>query len=147
MRSRTRQRGFTLIEFLIVAAVLAAVAAIALVAFLAALDKSNQRATMADMRTISKAIETYFVDTGSVPNATGDINDLIAVLIPYQTSVVPVKDHWGTDFRFQSDANTAYTLESFGKDGVDGADITIATKTEFERDIVLSNGVFVAAPE
>ena len=63
MSSRSdRQRGFTLIELLVVVAVIAIVAAISVISYFTALDKSKQRATMADMRTVSRALEAYMVD-------------------------------------------------------------------------------------
>ena len=42
-------------------------AAIALTQILHALEKSKQRATMSDMRTISKSIEAYQIDLGYYP--------------------------------------------------------------------------------
>ncbi len=102
---------------------------------------------MADMRTISKALEVYSVDHGHLPSDAGGIESLQTLLIPYQSSVVPVKDAWGHPYRFTSDVLGNYTIESLGKDGVDGAEITIATKDDYNRDIVLVNGQFVAAPE
>jgi hypothetical protein len=36
---------------------------------------------------------------------------------------------------------------SYGKDGVAGTPITLATRNDFNGDIILRNGVFAAAPE
>jgi len=148
MRGEHRQAGYTLIEVLIVTVVLAIVVGIALSSVTNALDKAKQRATMADMRTISKAIEVYQTDHGFVPDDSGGLALLREVLIPYQSSVVPVDDHWGHAYGYSSEAAAGnYTLESYGKDGLDGDDITLATRRDFNRDIVLANGQFLAAPE
>jgi general secretion pathway protein G len=144
---RKHETGFTLIEVLIVVAVIGIVAAIALVALGNALEKGRQKATMADMRTVGRAIELYRVDNGFLPDSSGGLIPLIPVLIPYQTSVVPTSDHWNHTYMYTSDSSGNFSLESYGKDGIDGANITIATRFNFDEDIVLSNGLFVASPE
>lgn len=143
-----RQSGYTLIEILIVLVVLSVIASIALASYWSTLDRSKQRATMADMRTISKAIEVYQTDHGLPPPDTGGMAFLQALLIPYQTTVLPMQDHWSHDYVYTADAATGnYTVESYGKDGVDGANITQSTRFQFDADIVLTNGQFVASPE
>ena len=66
----------------------------------------------------------------------------------HQTSptVLPVEDHWRHPYVYSSDA-TGYTIESFGKDGIDGPASSYTTRFEFDRDLVLINGMFVASPE
>jgi type II secretion system protein G len=143
----TSTDGFTLVELLVAVAIIGILAAVGLYAFMHALDSARQRATMGDMRAISKAIEIYGIDYGFFPNTNGDMDALKAILIPIQSSVVPIHDHWNNGYHYVCEGGRSYTLESYGKDGVDGADISIATRTDFTRDIVLVNGEFVAAPE
>jgi general secretion pathway protein G len=142
-----RQEGFTLIELLVTLVIVGIVTSIALVALMNALDRAKQKATMADMRTISKGLEVYSVDHGHLPSDSGGIAGLQAVLIPYQSSVIPIKDAWGHPYAYSRDNLGNYTLECFGKDGVDGAAITVGTKDDFNRDIVLVNGQFASSPE
>jgi len=141
------EAGFTIVELLVVVVIVGIVASIALVSLMNALDKARQRATMADMRSISKAIETYMVDNNLPPSATGGIDALVVALTPYHSTVLPTRDHWRHDYRFASDTDGNYTIESYGKDGVNGADISLSSRFNFDLDIVLANGVFVAAPE
>lgn len=147
MKRNRKQSGFTLIELLIVVAVIGIIAAISVIQYIAALDKAKQRATMADMRSISRAIEAYLVDNHQVPDDSGGVAILSTVLIPYQINVVPQRDHWGNTYSFTSNAFDAYTLESFGKDGADGANVSYNTRMDFFLDIVIRDGLFVAAPE
>ena len=148
MRNRKNdQAGFTLIELLIVVAVIGIVAAISVMSYFTALDKSRQRATMADMRSVARALEAYMVDNNYAPDSSGGVNVLSSILIPYQINVVPVRDHWGTLYNFESNSFDNYTLESYGKDTVPGADISYGTRMDFNLDIVISDGVFKAAPE
>jgi general secretion pathway protein G len=146
-RRRNRDEGFTLIELLIVVAIIGIIAAIAIVALGTALEKGRQKATMADIRTVATAIELYRVDNGFLPDSTGGLPPLVAVLIPYQTSVVPINDRWNHVMAYTSDAGGSFSVESYGKDGVDGTNITIATRFNFDEDIIFSNGIFSASPE
>jgi general secretion pathway protein G len=148
MTGDRRQSGYTLIELLVVMVVLAVVVSIALTSIWNAFERAKQRATMADMRTVARAVELYQSDHGILPQTARGIQDLKTLLVPYQSSVIPTRDHWGHDLKYEADGiRGSYTIQSFGKDGIDGPDITLATRLVFSADIVLSNGQFVAAPE
>src|SRR5262244_2052256 len=54
-----REPGFTLIELLIVVAIIGIIAAIAIPNLLNAIDRSKQKRTMADMRSVGTACEEY----------------------------------------------------------------------------------------
>ena len=137
--------GFSLIELLVTLVVLAIITTITIGVVLGAHEKAKQGATVADMRGIATAIESYAVDNTRPPATVADFTVMEQLLEPYHTSTVPVRDHWGHLYSYEAE-NGDYTIVSFGKDGVDGLDISPATRTEFERDIVFSNGRFVAAP-
>ncbi|MCC5876574.1 MAG: prepilin-type N-terminal cleavage/methylation domain-containing protein [Candidatus Sumerlaeia bacterium] len=61
------KRAFTLIELLIVVAIIAILAAIAVPNFLEAQVRSKVSRTKADMRTLATAIEAYIVDNNRAP--------------------------------------------------------------------------------
>ena len=69
------EKAFTLIELLIVVAIIAILAAIAVPNFLEAQVRSKVSRSKADMRTIDTALNSYMVDTNKVPidgSADGD---------------------------------------------------------------------------
>ena len=74
-----RERGFTLIEMIVVVAVLGILVAIVVPALLTAVNRSRQRRSMAEMHNIAKANGTYSVDNGSYVNALAGLQDLLAV--------------------------------------------------------------------
>ena len=145
--SRPQTAGFTLVELLVVTVVLAIVTGIAIVALVGALDKARQGATIADMRNLGTAIQAYQVDNGRPPPAGSGFAEVAAVLASYQNSTVPTVDHWGNLYGYETDAGGRYSLISFGKDGIDGPDLTESTKGEFHRDIIFSGGEFAGLAE
>jgi len=67
MESSPKLRAFTLIELLIVVAIIAVLAAIAVPNFLEAQVRSKNSRSVADLRTVATAMEAYAVDTGRYP--------------------------------------------------------------------------------
>ncbi len=62
------KHAFTLIELLIVVAIIAILAAIAVPNFLEAQTRSKVSRTKSDMRTITTGLEAYYVDSNAYPN-------------------------------------------------------------------------------
>jgi prepilin-type N-terminal cleavage/methylation domain-containing protein len=66
------KRGFTLIELIVVLAVLAVIMSIAIPRFIGVQNKAKADADQATLEMIAKAAEMYYVQVGSLP----DIDDL-----------------------------------------------------------------------
>ncbi|MEE9219333.1 MAG: type II secretion system protein GspG, partial [Acidobacteriota bacterium] len=122
----TRPGGFTLIELLVVTAIIGILAAISIPALTTSIQKARQRATMSDMRVLANAISTYHIDTSIFPNVA-NINLLEPYLVPFITKVFPKQDAWKNLYAYSSDGQDSYTFESYGADGLPGADISLTT--------------------
>lgn len=144
---RNPERGYSTIEMMVTLVLTGVLAAIAISATNVALDRSRQRATMADMRTISRAIEAYVVDYENIPEHTGGLEELQRKISGYTNTMIPIRDSWGHEYGFFHSGEQSYTLVSYGKDGIDGADYARRAKFDFSRDLVMFNGIFVRAPE
>ncbi len=144
--ARGGERGFTLIEVLIVVTIIGIIAGIAIPGLLTALDKAKQVSTSTLLRGFGEALEIYNSDNGQYPDVT-TVQDLVPLLNPYSDSLRPY-DEWKHNLSYQVNAALdLYSIESFGKDGIDGANVTPETRYVFTLDIVLSTGVFTAAIE
>lgn len=160
-----RVSGFTLIELLIVVAIIGIIAAIAVPNLLASIQKAKQKRTLADMRNIGIAWEARASDQRSY-NAAGQgastfvfytprltLAEMQTLLSPTYTKSVPVTDGWDRPFVFGVDNSTAgrassYALGSSGRDGTfTGGNYIPSETTDFDCDIVFSNGNFVVYPD
>ncbi len=146
------KKGFTLIELLIVVAIIGIVAAIAIPNLLVAIQKGRQKASMADMSSIAKAVESYRIDHGIVPDVPGTVANLENDwFIPFYIKKFSSEDSWGTIFIYEA-ALENYTITSYGRDQMPGPApsepfYNVTNIEHFNFDIVLSGGTFVQGPK
>jgi prepilin-type N-terminal cleavage/methylation domain-containing protein len=134
-----RDEGFSLIELLIVVAIIGIIAAIAVPQLMNAMDRGRQRRSMADMRNIATATGTFRVDTGAYAAN-------LAALAPTYMQVAPNNDGWGTAFQYVTGADT-YTITSLGSDAAAGpAAPATWINDPYDPDIVMTDGQFTQAP-
>lgn len=119
-------KGFSLVELLIVILVLAVITGIAIPAYWLVTARARETSTESEMANIAKALELHNSDntvyplTAEYPEALED-NEYM--------STVPLNDAWDNNYSYDSDGPN-YTLRSRGMDGVSGN----------SDDIVFSDG-------
>ena len=138
------KNGFTLIELLIVVAIIGIIAAIAIPNLLNAIDRGKQKRTMADMRSLGTAVESYAVDNNVYPVVSTAANLKTIVETGAYIKNMPTADGWNNTFVVDAIA-TQYTLYSTGKDGT-GINCTAGTTNSFNDEICFVNGQFLRYP-
>jgi len=165
---KKNSKGFTLIELLIVVAIIGILAAIAIPNLLTAMQRSKQKRTMADMRSIATAWEAYATDNNAY-NGAGQVQgqavfdpnsfqsvaypSLAALISPPYIRNTPQNDGWNRGYVFYVDTTSVGRAQEYGiistaKDGIlEGGTYAPGPRNVFECDIVYSMGAFVAYPE
>ena len=131
------------------------VAAIVIPNFLDALQKAKQKRTLADMRAIGAALESYASDAERYPDAA-DASALAAQLAAHGYGGGS-QDGWKNELRWsclepEDGGCSSYELASAGRDGTfesepGGYGEGAFVPTEYDSDLVLANGLFVRWPE
>lgn len=138
------------IPIVITLIVLGFLASIAVPNFLTAMNRSRQKRSMADMRTIAMAWEARATDLKSYSvDSSGhriSVDDLERALAPTYLRKLPRRDGWRYEFELQS-APDSYVVRSLGSDGRSDGLPYIGATTSFSQDLVFANGTFTQYPE
>ena len=165
-------RGFTLIEVLIVVAIIGVVVSILIPNLMDALQKAKQRRTVNDVRAVGSAWFSWVTDQLSASAAGSSSQTFDMSLLPETISstdlfellrredmnyiaTVPAKDGWGGDYEYVWAGNASLTptfgLRSFGRDRAEGPTpnpypLGAFPTTSYDEDIVWVDGNFIRFP-
>ena len=161
MKSRHRKgKGFTLVELLVVLAIIGIILAMGIPSLMNALQRAKQKRSMADMRGIATAIESYAIDYRNYPPAAmlsvpvlyGGISYPSKTLgitkmyvAPTYLKVIPLADGWNSWFLYNA-SDPDYALVSAARDGIAVQPASGGPTTNFNTDIVYADGQFTVFP-
>lgn len=145
-----KEKGFTLVELVVVVAIIGILVAIAVPNLLDAIDRSKQRATVAEMRLWAIALQEYYAQLSNYPPPGGAAvqvdQNLRDRLVPFTINTLDLADGWKFPYWYESDLSATYTFRSCGKDGICGLGVTPSTWFNYSLDIIIVDGIFVNAP-
>lgn len=126
MKSIRNRRGMTLIEIMIVLAIIGSIAAILLPKIVGSQDKANIRSAKIQMSQIMNSLTLYSTDCGHYPSSLAGLTQQDSGCTnwgpePYYKTKnkEAIKDPWGHEFGYELNG-AEYTLKCFGRDGAEG---------------------------
>jgi general secretion pathway protein G len=129
MKDRKNERGFTLVELLIVMIILGLLAALVAPRMFGKVGKSKQKAAQSQIALFETAIDAYRLDMGNFPSAD---QGLMALRVkpegesnwdgPYLPKEIPL-DPWGHPYEYRYPGEHGdYDILSYGADGQPGGE-------------------------
>ena len=134
MRQPARQRGFTLMELIVVITILALVAVVIAPQMFDRADDAKRKAAQIQIDKVAASIQLYKLEVGSFPETLQDLVQQPAGADnwrgPYLQKKALLQDPWNRDLVYvQPGEHGRFDLLSYGSDGAaggegDNADIT-----------------------
>jgi general secretion pathway protein G len=148
MQDHSSCRGFSLIELLIVAAIIGLIVAIAIPNLVNAIQRGRQSRTVGDIRGLANGLGMYQQDYAKFPVSTDfeDMDQFVSDLAPYLGEGLTTLDGWQRAYQYKSNGDH-YTLVSYALNGVADTPWTQGTTTFFDDDVVILDGEFWQVPE
>ena len=142
---RRRERGFTLIEVLVVLVILGVIASIAIQTALYAFDVARLGSTVGSMRGLTTVIMAYETAFSGVPQSGLLPVSTLEPLLRPMGAPVPLRDGWGNEMFYESliiNGEPSFRVYAYGKDGTpDGA--IPGVWIDFFSDVVMESGTFI----
>jgi general secretion pathway protein G len=124
------QRGFTLIELMVVMIILGLLAALVVPKMFGKLETAKTNASYAQIELFGTALDSYRLDVGKYPSTSEGLEALISEVSgaeewngPYlRKNEIPF-DSWGREYIYESPGNHGdYDLYSLGADASEGGE-------------------------
>lgn len=129
VRKLSDERGFTLLELLVVVAIIALLVGYVAPRYFSQIGKSEVGLARAQIDSLEKALDQYRLDTGHYPTTEQGLAALQSQPAnepkwsgPYMRKAIP-PDPWDQPYHYQSPGSHGeFDLYSYGKDGQSGGE-------------------------
>jgi general secretion pathway protein G len=142
-RRRRPRRGFTLMEVLLVLAILVVLGSMVTVGYLQLQKNANKDAARSQISMLEDAVQLYALQVGSCPStqnglealrvAPSDLRNPAKWAGPYLTSALP-NDPWGQPYQYEALSAEEFRIWSNGPDGQQGNEDDINPALERQQN-------------
>ncbi len=144
MNYNNKNRGFTLLELMVVVIILSLLAMLALPRFFGRVDDARITTVRVQIQSLETAIRLFYLDTGFYPTTEQGLKALVEKPGDaknwreggyLEKGMVP-KDSWGNDYIYRSpgESGREYEIYSLGRDGKEGGSGIDADIKSWETD-------------
>ena len=138
-RDRKKQKGFTLVEIMIVIGIIATLFGLVGPRVMDALRGSKTKIAAIQMKSYEQALQSYYAEAGFFPNTQQGLQALLSKptvgRVPnnyppngFLSKKTLEKDPWGSDYRYVCEDYQQFTLTS------DGPDLQSGTEDDIKND-------------
>lgn len=133
---KNKQRGFTLVELLLVLVILALIAGLVLPGIIGKAESAKAKAAASQISRISMSVESFYLDTGSAPSSLDElVNEPGGVSGwngPYIKNTL-LKDPWNQPYKYRVPGDHGdFDIWSYGADRQQGGEGNNADITSWE---------------
>jgi len=133
---QSSQRGFTLVELLLVLVILALIAGLVLPGIIGKAESAKAKAASSQISRIAMSVESFYLDTGNTPSSLDELVNEPAGVSGWNGPYIKkslLKDPWGQDYKYQVPGEHGdFDIMSFGADRQRGGEKNNADITSWE---------------
>jgi general secretion pathway protein G len=120
------QRGFTLVELLLVLVILALIAGMVLPGIIGKAESAKAKAASTAISRLSLSVEHFYLDTGNTPSSLDELVNEPAGVSGWNGPYVKnslLKDPWGQPYRYRAPGDHGdFDIQSYGADRQQGGE-------------------------
>ena len=117
---RRMQRGFTLVELLLVLVILALIAGMVLPGIIGKAESAKAKAASSQISRISMSVESFYLDTGNTPSSLDELVNQPSGVTGWNGPYIKnslLKDPWGQPYQYTVPGEHGdFDIQSFGAD-------------------------------